>query len=73
MFLAGSHHCLCTMKSSSGRQCQITSPEVKRIMLTLAEHEIFLAHNCLNANNGWQFNIYEQENSIQGLSGPEKS
>ena len=35
-----------------------------------AEHEIFLAHKCLNVNHLWHFNIYEQEklyNSIIDL------
>ena len=33
-------------------------------MLNSIEHEFFPAHKCLNANNCWHFNIYEQENSI---------
>ena len=35
-------------------------------MLNSAEHEIFPAYNYRH------FNIYEQENSILGLSEPEK-
>ena len=30
-------------------------------MLNSAEHEIFCAHKCKNANNFWHFNKYEQE------------
>ena len=30
-------------------------------MLNSIEHEIFPAHKCLNANNCWHLNIYEQE------------
>ena len=30
-------------------------------ILNSGEHEIFPAHKCLNANNCWHFNIYEQE------------
>ena len=40
-------------------------------MLHSADHEFFLAHKCLNANN-WHFNINEQENSVVGPSEPEK-
>ena len=37
-------------------------PEViKKFMLSSAEHVIFPAHNCENANNCWHFNIDEQE------------
>ena len=28
-------------------------------MLNLAEHKIYLAHKCENANNCWHFNIYK--------------
>ena len=30
-------------------------------MLNSAEHELFSAYKCSNANNGWHFNIYKQE------------
>ena len=30
-------------------------------MLNSAEHEIFPAHKCKNANNCWHFNLYGQE------------
>ena len=30
-------------------------------MLSSAEHEIYPAHKCLNANNCWHFNIYEHD------------
>ena len=45
----------------------------KKITLNSAEHEIFPAHKCENANNCWYFNNYEQEESIIGSSEPEKS
>ena len=30
-------------------------------MLNSAEHEIVPAHKCYDANNCWDFSIYEQE------------
>ena len=30
-------------------------------MLNSTEHEIFPAHECLNDNNGWHYNIYARE------------
>ena len=30
-------------------------------MLNSAEHKIYPAHKCLNANNCWHFNIYEHD------------
>ena len=30
-------------------------------MLTSAEHEIYPAHKCLNANSCWHFNIYKHD------------
>ena len=42
-------------------------------MLNSTKHEIFPAHKCKNANNCWQFNIYERKNSILDLSEPEKA
>ena len=30
-------------------------------MLNSNEHEIYPAHTCLNVNNCWHFNIYEQD------------
>ena len=30
-------------------------------MLNVAEHEIYLAHECENANNCWYFNICQQD------------
>ena len=30
-------------------------------ILNSAEHEIYPAHKCLNANNCWHFNIYEHD------------
>ena len=37
-----------------------SGPKVIKInsMLNSAEHGIYLAHKCLNANNCWHFNIY---------------
>ena len=37
-----------------------SGPEVIKLffMLNSAEHEIYPAHKCLNANNCWHFNIY---------------
>ena len=29
-------------------------------MLNSGEHEIYPAHKCLNAYNGWAFNVYGQ-------------
>ena len=42
-------------------------------MLNSTENEIFPARKYLNANNCRHFNIYERENSILGLSKPEKA
>ena len=42
-------------------------------MLNSAKHEIFPAHQCINANNRWHFNVYEHENIILCLSEPEKA
>ena len=33
-------------------------------MLNSAEHEIYPAHKCYNANNCWHFIIYEQDKYI---------
>ena len=30
-------------------------------MLNTAEHEIYYAHKCSNANNYWHFNIYKHD------------
>ena len=35
-------------------------PEIIKNFHNSAEREIFPAHKCLNANNCWHFNIYEQ-------------
>ena len=40
---------------------------LKNFMLNPADHGIFPANKCLNANNCWHFNIYELENSIISL------
>ena len=42
-------------------------------MLNSVEHEIVPAHKWENANNCCHFKIYEQENSILGLSEPESA
>ena len=59
---------------SSQPRCQVIWARGYKtfFMLNSAEHEIFPAHKCLNANNCWNFNIYEQENSIISISEPEK-
>ena len=41
-------------------------------MLNSSEREIYIIHRCLNANNCWHFNIYEQDNYKIFLK-PEKS
>ena len=46
---------------------------LKNFMLNPADHGIFPANKCLNANNCWQFNIYELENSMISLSEPKKA
>ena len=51
-----------TDKSKQTVQTKIRPLSYKKIFkLNSAEHEIFHAHKCQNANNCWHFNIYEQE------------
>ena len=37
-------------------------------MLRSLKLVIYTAHKCLNANNGWHFNSYEQDEFHAGLS-----
>ena len=50
-------------KSNQYALFNITWPKANKQVFKLnsAEHEIFPAHKCYNANNHWHFNIYEQE------------
>ena len=54
-----------TNKRDQRKPCELISDAINRgynkIFLNSAEHEIFPAHKCKNANNCWHFNIYEQE------------
>ena len=40
---------------------EIPGPKVIEKSSCSAEHEIFPAHKCQNANKCWHFDIYEQE------------
>ena len=65
MYRSFSHETMCG---------EMTWPRVYKtfLMLNSVENEFFPAHKCLNANNCWHFNIYEQENSIISFSEPKK-
>ena len=60
------HLCPCLVYASSegsGETSYMTWPRVYKTfsMLNSAEHEIYPAHKCQNANNCWHLNIYEQD------------